>query len=254
MSCRFVTKQPLRLSLVIVLFVISACAKMEAQDFNPSEDEAGQEQILNEDPNSITQSEFVESLNFKEPSLTVQNILSVREKYRSVDPQKIIPTKLIDSALSYFDANKGKIRNQKYLTIVDFSSASKNQRLFVINMADGSVWSGWVAHGSGSDRNNDGVADSFSNAPGSNASSLGYYLTAETYSGKHGLSLKLDGLSSTNSKARSRAIVLHGASYVSRASVRQGRSWGCLAVPMIDRNFLVNALKNGSLIYAGQSR
>jgi L,D-transpeptidase catalytic domain len=251
---RAIAKTSLRLGIALLLLASTACGKMEAADNTSNPDEAGQEEVLEADQSAVSQSAFIESLGFQEPRYSEQNLLAIREKYRSIDPNGIIPPKLLNTALAYFDANSGKIRNQRYLTIVDFSAASKERRFFVVNMADGSVWSGWVAHGSGSDKNNDGIAESFSNVSGSNASSLGFYLTAETYSGKHGLSLKLDGLSATNSKARARAIVLHGAAYVTRSSVRQGRSWGCLAVPMIDRDFLVNILKSGSLIYAGLSK
>jgi hypothetical protein len=81
-------------------------------------------------------------------------------------------------------------------------------------------------------------------------SSLGYYITGSTYVGSHGTSLKLDGMSSTNSNARGRAIVVHGASYVSESSVIQGRSWGCPAVANSLKTKVINMLKNGSLIYA----
>src|SRR5690606_28831407 len=107
---------------------------------------------------------------------------------------------------------------------------SNKKRLHVINMSTGAGWSLHVAHGKGSDKNHDAYAERFSNTSGSNASSLGAYLTAETYSGSNGYSLRLDGLSTTNSNARRRAVVVHGASYVKDSNVKQGRSWGCPAV------------------------
>ncbi|MCP5916770.1 murein L,D-transpeptidase catalytic domain family protein, partial [Klebsiella pneumoniae] len=75
-------------------------------------------------------------------------------------------------------------------------------RFFIVDMNSGSVWPLHVAHGKGSDSNHDGYAEKFSNTSGSNASSLGYYITAETYNGSNGYSLRLDGMSSTNSNAR----------------------------------------------------
>jgi hypothetical protein len=111
-----------------------------------------------------------------------------------------------------------------------------------------------VAHGSGSDKANDGYAEKFSNVSGSNASSLGFYMTAETYNGKHGLSLRLDGLSSTNSNVRARAVVIHGASYVSDSDIKAGRSWGCPAVSMASKDKVIKMLKGGSIIYAGLSK
>ncbi|MDG0816793.1 murein L,D-transpeptidase catalytic domain family protein [Bdellovibrio svalbardensis] len=175
---------------------------------------------------------------------------SLAAKYSYVDPTKIVPAGQLKSALAYYDANAAKIKNKDYLSVIDFRQFSGKKRFFIINMKTGEVWAIRVAHGKGSDPDHDGYANSFSNASGSNASSLGYYLAAETYDGSHGYSLKLDGLSSTNSNARSRSVVVHGADYVSEASVIQGRSWGCPAVAMENRTKLINMIKGGSLIYA----
>ena len=111
-----------------------------------------------------------------------------------------------------------------------------------------------MAHGSGSDPNDEGVPTVFSNVNNSHQSSLGFYLTAETYLGKWGLSLRLDGLSETNNhNARPRAIVMHGASYVKDGRSKQGRSWGCPAIPMAERDAVIAKLKSGSLMYADRS-
>lgn len=173
--------------------------------------------------------------------------------YSHVDPKKLIPSNLRTAALSYYDKNLSRIKNKRYLSVIDFSQSSTQARFFIINMSTGSVWAIHVAHGKGSDANHDGYAESFSNVSGSNASSLGYYMTAETYSGAHGYSLRLDGLSSTNSNARSRAVVIHGAAYVQELEVKQGRSWGCPAVSMALRTKLIDMIKGGSIIYAGRS-
>ena len=137
------------------------------------------------------------------------------------------------------------------MTVIDFAKRSSQNRFFVITIKTGSVWAIRTAHGKGSDAEHDGYAEKFSNVPNSNASSLGAYIAAETYYGSHDLSLRLDGKSSTNSKARERAIVIHGASYVQEANVIQGRSWGCPAVSMPNRDKVVNTLKGGSLVFAG---
>ncbi|MFM6928659.1 MAG: murein L,D-transpeptidase catalytic domain family protein [Bdellovibrio sp.] len=175
---------------------------------------------------------------------------SILVKYDHLDPKHIVPTQALVDALIYFDKNKSAIKNQNYLSIINFAQSSKEKRFYIIDMNSGSVWAIHTAHGKGSDPDHDGYANSFSNVSGSNKSSLGYYLTGETYQGSHGLSLRLDGLSSTNSNARSRAIVIHGASYVQESSVIQGRSWGCPAVTMGYRDTVINALKGKSLIYA----
>jgi L,D-transpeptidase catalytic domain len=111
------------------------------------------------------------------------------------------------------------------------------------------------AHGTGSDSNHDGYAEKFSNATGSNASSLGFAKTVETYiSGKFGYALRMKGLSTTNSNIYSRAVVVHGAKYVYDSDTKQGRSYGCPAVSFANRDHVVNTLKGGALIYFGLSK
>jgi len=119
---------------------------------------------------------------------------------------------------------------EKFL-IFDASMNSSEKRLFVLDVSRTPklLFSDWVAHGAGSDRNHDGQADWFSNAPNSNATSLGLYRVSERYVGKHGWSYRLDGLTpGFNDQARQRAVVIHSASYVAPGHV--GRSWGCPAV------------------------
>lgn len=186
--------------------------------------------------------------------ITSADKAQAKTNYSYVDPKRVIPQKLREAALAYFDVNKKNFANQKYLSIVDFSAHSSKSRFYLVDMTTGSVSALHTAHGQGSDTNNDGYAERFSNTSGSEMSSIGYYRVAETYSGKHGLSIRLDGLSSTNSKARARAIVIHSASYVSESSGRAGRSWGCF---VLDPNYLssvVSRIKNGSLLYANLSK
>ncbi|WII72068.1 murein L,D-transpeptidase catalytic domain family protein [Bdellovibrio sp. 22V] len=184
------------------------------------------------------------------PSVEDAEKAAILSKYDYVDPNHIVPTKSLTDAILYYHHNKAKIDNPNYLSIINFAQSSKEKRFYIIDMKSGSVWAIHTSHGKGSDSNHDGYAEKFSNVSGSNASSLGYYLTAETYNGSNGYSLRLDGLSSTNSRARSRAIVIHGASYVQESNVIQGRSWGCPAVATDIRTKVINMLKGGSLIYA----
>jgi hypothetical protein len=179
---------------------------------------------------------------------------AILEKYKYLDPSHMVPTDLLEKAVIYFEQNAAKIKNKNYLSVIDFAQSSMKRRFFMINMKTGAVWATTTAHGKGSDANHDSYAETFSNQSGSNASSLGYYLASETYTGSHGLSVRLDGLSSTNSNTRARAVVIHGASYVVDMSVKQGRSWGCPAVPMAYRDRIVALLKGGSLIYAERSQ
>ena len=122
--------------------------------------------------------------------------------------------------------------------------------MYIIYLPTGDVESLHAAHGKNSDRNNDGWTDSFSNVNGSKQSSLGFMLTAERYWGNNGLSMRLDGLEARNSRVRQRAIVVHGANYVSPGRSKMGRSWGCPAVAMNRIRSVVNRIEGGSLYYA----
>lgn len=139
-----------------------------------------------------------------------------------------------------------------YLAIADFTQSSGNRRLYVLDMEQKKlVMQTWVAHGRNSGWD---CASSFSNREGSFQSSLGFYRTLGTYQGKHGLSLRLEGLEAgINDEAYRRAIVMHGADYVSEEFVRQngrlGRSQGCPAVPVKDHQALIRLLSGGSALF-----
>lgn len=129
--------------------------------------------------------------------------------------------------------------------VVDFSLPSTEKRFFIYKN-NKLVFSTYVAHGSGSGR---GVyATSFSNRSGSHQSSLGTYRLGEFYYGKYGRSMRVDGLSKTNSNARSRAIVIHPAPYIGNG--RTGNSWGCFAIPTGDVSKVFSLIKPGDYLYA----
>jgi hypothetical protein len=141
---------------------------------------------------------------------------------------------------------------KNFLTVIDFSISSKLDRMWIIDMNKIEVIHAClVAHGQNSGEE---FASHFSNSPSSNKSSLGFYLTGGTYTGKHGLSLYLDGVESgINDNARERAIVMHGADYVSRDFIRMygrlGRSLGCPSIPMTDHEKIINLLSGRSCMY-----
>lgn len=145
----------------------------------------------------------------------------------------------------------GKISNE-VLTIVDFSMSSKLERMWIIDMKTNTVmFQSLVSHGMNSGGE---FAKNFSNENSSFKSSLGFYVTGETYIGKHGLSLKLDGQEyGVNHKARERAVVVHGADYASKNTIKTlgylGRSQGCPAVPNENASKVINLIKNKSVLY-----
>jgi hypothetical protein len=215
-----------------------------------AEETISEQEAIDADGPGETPSDLSEMTN---PEFTASEKAQILAKYDYLDPNHVVPTDLLKTAVTYYEANKSKLGNTKYLSVIDFKKRSTKARFFIIDMSNGSVWAIHTAHGKGSDPEHDGYANSFSNVSGSGKSSLGFYRTAETYTGKHGYSLRLDGLSSTNSNVRARAIVIHSASYVSEASVVQGRSLGCPAVAPSVYKSVISKLKGGSIIYAGLS-
>jgi hypothetical protein len=138
--------------------------------------------------------------------------------------------------------------------IADFARPSSLPRFHFANLENGTVRSFLVAHGRGSDPEHDGWLKSFSNLPGSEATSRGGYLTCEWYNGKYGTSIRLVGLDGDNSHALDRAIVMHPAWYVDASMVAKwgkiGRSEGCFAMSPADFNEALWHLSGGRLLYA----
>jgi hypothetical protein len=156
--------------------------------------------------------------------------------------------------IGFFHLKKNQsLKDTSQITIIDYRKASKEKRFFVIDLAEKKVlYSTYVAHGKGS-----GVqfAENFSNISGSLMSSLGFFMTGEAYFGRYGYSLKLEGLEpGINDNARKRAIVIHGADYVSKEYIeeygRLGRSWGCPALPQDLTKSVIDDIKEGKCLFA----
>jgi hypothetical protein len=149
--------------------------------------------------------------------------------------------------------NAGKLNNNKQLlTIADFTLSSCDQRLWIIDLKNKTVLlNDYVAHGQGS---GDEFARAFSNTENSHQSSIGFYVTGDTYVGQHGTSMRLHGMDNGfNSAAYDRAVVVHAADYVSKDAIagmkRLGRSWGCPAVSPNVINKLINYTQGGTCMF-----
>jgi hypothetical protein len=146
---------------------------------------------------------------------------------------------------------KGALSNSDIITVVDFSQSSFKKRMYIIDVKNYKVLvNTYVAHGK-----NTGLqyAKEFSNIPESLQSSLGFYVTKSTYTGKHGLSLRLEGKEpGFNNKAEERAIVVHGADYIGAHRLNSpymGRSFGCPAVPQAQASKVINTIKDGTCLF-----
>ncbi len=147
----------------------------------------------------------------------------------------------------------GKLSDRNLLTLIDFSKPSTEKRFYTIDLENRKVlFHSLVSHGRNTGEN---MATSFSNKPHSNQSSLGFYVTGETYVGSKGYSMRLDGFDgSYNSNMRARAVVMHEADYVSEEWItkygRLGRSQGCPALPKAISKKVIDTIKNKTLIFA----
>ena len=151
----------------------------------------------------------------------------------------------------YLLKERGVIK-KNILTLIDFSLSSNTKRLWVIDLTSNTIlFNSLVAHGRNTGEE---FASAFSNLNSSFKSSLGFYATGEIYQGKHGASLRLDGLENgVNDNARERGVVMHGADYVSESFIRNhkrlGRSQGCPAVPVELTNEIIQLIKDKSCLY-----
>ena len=174
--------------------------------------------------------------------------------YNQINEAKEIDFKVFELALDGFTKIKSErlLKNDSLLTIIDFSKPSNTQRFYTFDIKNKKlVFKSLVAHGA-----NSGLvyATHFSNRSGSRKSSLGFYVTNETYFGSNGFSLKLDGLERNfNNNARLRGVVIHGASYVDKniaeKTGRIGRSFGCPALPMYNYRTIINTIKGQSCLF-----
>lgn len=169
------------------------------------------------------------TMYYNKMPMTIEEVDTI---YKESELESVLDRDVFQLAMKGY--SKIKTKDKDLISIIDFSKPSTDKRFYLIDLANKNLlYNTYTSHGVNTGEN---IAVSFSNKEGSRQSSLGFYLTAETYEGKHGTSLKLDGLErGFNHRARKRYIVIHSADYVTDSFIeengRLGRSWGCPALP-----------------------
>lgn len=191
-------------------------------------------------------------------TLVFSSFFSMASEHTS---QEVYQKLNIENEISFEVFDKAYTAYQKYskkddvLTIIDYTKPSVEERFYLLDMVNFTViYHSLVTHGKNSGFNK---TTKFSNEDGSNATSKGIFRTDDTYYGSNGYSLRLDGLSKgLNDNARSRYIVVHGASYANPEAIianggkRLGRSLGCPALPENIARDVIDRIKGGSIIYS----
>lgn len=180
----------------------------------------------------------------------MNRLLSVESVHSGMLPQ----TNVLELAVTGYTKllHEQSVPRPEILTVIDYSLPSDVERMWVFNMKSGKLlFNSLVAHGRNSGER---FASRFSNESGSYTSSLGFYLTGNTYTGQNGLSLYLDGLEAgINDHARERAIVIHGADYATKNFILQngrlGRSFGCPALPPELTKDVITTIEGGSCLF-----
>ncbi len=193
----------------------------------------------------------VSTLAFKEDNVSSSLSITLYENLNL--GQLGLSKEALDYALKGYQklVDAGSVINNRYLTIVDFSQSSRKKRFYLLDVKNNKlVHNTFVSHGK-----NTGIdmAEKFSNKINSEQSSLGFYVTSATYTGKHGLSLRLSGKEAGfNDNAEARGVVVHGAAYVNAGRVNSGymgRSQGCPALPEAEFAKVINIIKDGSVMF-----
>ena len=179
-----------------------------------------------------------------------------------VTPHPVTPlarqpyARLLDRAKAALDEHAHMFELRDRIALADFNAPSRELRFHIVDLIGGHASSYLVAHGRGSDPGHSGWLQTFSNEPNSLASSAGAYRTGQIYEGQHGRAMRLAGLDSQNNNAEMRAIVIHGADYVSEDHIatwgKIGRSEGCFAVARHMLPQLLGLLGPGRMVYANK--
>jgi hypothetical protein len=184
------------------------------------------------------------------------NAAAIEQLYTEIDLGSYnLPFDVFQKAIAGYTLlrSDGKLGDKNILTIIDFTKPSTEKRFYTIDLDTKQVaFHSLVAHGRNTGEN---IAKSFSNKQHSNQSSLGFYVTGESYVGSKGYSLRLDGQEKEyNGNLRSRAVVIHSADYVSDAWIKKygriGRSQGCPALPNEINKAVIDVIKDKTVVFA----
>lgn len=181
---------------------------------------------------------------------TPMSLEEINEIFAEAELESVMDYEVFKMAMSGF--SKISPEKNNLISIIDFGLPSTMQRFYVIDLKNRNLlYYTYTSHGVNTGED---MAELFSNKEGSRQSSIGFYKTAETYEGKHGTSLKLDGLErGFNNNARKRYIVIHSADYVTDEFIQEngrlGRSWGCPALPPDLTQEIIETIKEGTVLF-----
>lgn len=232
-------------TVIVVLFASFAFTSVESSNNSKtlSTTITTSENLISEkvSANSLTLEEEIHQLYnvFEENNESVPDITSFR-----------------NAMVGYYKLAEQEVVEKEILTIIDFNLSSTKKRMWVLDMANNKVlYHTLVAHGKNTGNE---YATKFSNTVNSLQSSLGFFVTGETYFGGNGYSMFIDGMEEKfNSKARERYVVVHGAAYANPESIknlgRLGRSYGCPALPTSVTKEIIDIIKDKSVLYIHSS-
>lgn len=189
------------------------------------------------------------------PERTAATHVQVADAGTAIDPHGIVRKDLIERARAAMDVHGHKISKRDRMYLVDFQKFSGEDRFYEVDLEGGWVTAYRTSHGRGSDPAHSGFAQRFSNEQDSHMSSIGAYATAgANWGSQQGPNVLLDGLEYSNSRARERAIIIHGADYADPAFLARegklGRSYGCFSVSHADLVPLRERMGDGRLLFA----
>lgn len=237
-----------RISVIILLLVVSGFTA--SGTFSSSDTTSFSDPLKNSLSNARaidTKAARLTRVNFEDSIRSLFNTIGLEKKGMNYDVFRY-------GMIGFYSLKgEGKLNDSNLVSFIDFTKPSTEKRFYTIDLNTRSVkFHSLVSHGRNTGEN---IAKSFSNTPHSNQSSLGFYITGETYTGSKGYSMRLDGADGLyNSNMRNRAVVMHDAAYVSEEWVRKygrlGRSQGCPALPKEICRTVIDTIKDKSLIFA----